>query len=197
MITRRTALGLAGAGAAIAKGIKAAMADTKAVIDDFSRPGPLASNGATWRYVADGVMGGVSRGAMTCEAIEGRPALRLTGQVSLDNNGGFIQLSLDLSDTGASVDASGFAGIAVDANGNGERYNVHLRTDDLRRPWQSYRQGFHAGSGWRTYRLPFAGFEGHRTPAPLNVARLRRIGIVAIGREFGADIAVGGVRFFS
>jgi hypothetical protein len=197
MITRRTALGLVGAGAAIATGTKAAMADTKAVIDDFSRPGPLASNGATWRYVADGVMGGVSRGAMASQAIDGRPALRLTGQVSLDNNGGFIQLSLDLSDTGAPVDARGFAGIALDAFGNGETYNLHLRTNDLRRPWQSYRQSFLAGPGWQTYRLAFAGFEAHQTPAPLDISRLRRIAILAIGREFAADIAIGGVRFFA
>jgi len=32
---------------------------------------------------------------------------------------------------------------------------------------------------------------------PLDLSRLRRIGIVAIGRAFRADVAVGGVRFYA
>jgi hypothetical protein len=63
------------------------------------------------------------------------------------------------------------------------------------RPWQSYRQSFVARPEWQTVRLPFAGFEPHRIAAPLDLSTLRRIGIVAIGRAFHADIAIAGVRF--
>jgi hypothetical protein len=58
------------------------------------------------------------------------------------------------------------------------------------RPWQSYRQSFTANSDWQTLRLPFARFEPYRIGVPLDVRRLRRIGIVAIGQAFAADLAV-------
>jgi hypothetical protein len=44
-------------------------------------------------------------------------------------------------------------------------------------------------------RLNFRDFASHRTDVPLDLRRLRRIGIVAIGRAFSADLAVGGVWF--
>lgn len=71
----------------------------------------------------------------------------------------------------------------------------HLRTTQTTRPWQSWRQGFVAPPHWQTLRLPFAGFEPHRIEAPLGLGALRRIGIVAIGRAFQADIAIAGVQF--
>jgi hypothetical protein len=64
------------------------------------------------------------------------------------------------------------------------------------RPWQSYRKAFVATPSWQTCRLPFAQFEAYRIEAGLDLTSLRRIGIVAIGRAFHADIAVGGVRFY-
>ncbi|MFN3170064.1 MAG: CIA30 family protein [Hyphomicrobiales bacterium] len=179
------------------------------IIDDLSRPAPQASNGATWQFIADGVMGGVSQGAMAREMVDGRQAYRMRGQVSLDNDGGFIQMALDLASDGSAVDGSAFTGIALDVidsslalgirpnrAGNGETYNLHLRTTDVTRPWQSYRQSFIAGPEWETHRIPFTDFAPHRIDTPLNVTKLRRIGILAIGREFEADVSVGGLRFY-
>lgn len=173
------------------------MVTTDAVIDDLSAPHPRAANGAAWELIADRVMGGVSQGAMRREIVDGRPALRMQGTVSLENNGGFIQMALDLAPDGASIDAGHWSGIAIDARGNGQSYNVHLRTSDLTRPWQSYRQTVHPAADWQTLRLPFAAFEPHRIDAPLDLTALRRIGVVAIGRPFDVDIAVGGVRFYA
>lgn len=141
-------------------------------------------------------MGGVSAGRLTREDVAGRAALRLRGPVRLENNGGFIQMALDLAGDGGPVDASAFIGIELDVLGNNETYNTHLRTSDLTRPWQSYRQPFEARGVWKTHRLPFTEFEAHRTETPFDPARVRRIGIVAIGRAFEADLAVGGVRFY-
>lgn len=166
------------------------------VVDDFSKPAPLAANGASWRLITDQVMGGVSRGTMAREIVAGRPAVRMRGKVSLENNGGFVQIALDLSPDGGTFDASGFAGIELDVLGNGEAYGLHLRTADATRPWQSYRQGFQANERWQTVRLPFAGFEAHRIEVPLDLRRLRRIGLVAIGRVFNADLAVGRAAFY-
>ena len=172
------------------------MTDAPAVIDDLGLPAPRATCGAQWELIRDGVMGGRSTGAMRRETVAGRPAVRLTGEVSLENNGGFVQIALDLRGDGGPVDASGWAGIALDVHGNDEVYNLHLRTADVVRPWQSYRAGFRAPPVWTTVQLPFTGFEAHRVEAPLDLRRLRRLGIVAIGRAFAVDVAVGGVRFY-
>jgi hypothetical protein len=166
------------------------------IIDDLSKEAPIATIGTSWRLFTDTVMGGVSSATMTRETIEGRAATRLRGNVSLENNGGFVQISLDFRPDQGPIDASSWRGIEVDVFGNGEEYALNLRTTDLTRPWQSYRQSFRASPHWETVRLPFDGFAPNRTDIPLNTHRLRRLGILGIGREFLADISVGGVRFF-
>ncbi|MGI9522418.1 MAG: CIA30 family protein [Hyphomicrobiaceae bacterium] len=196
MINRRSAFVLAGGVMASVATWKCSMAGSVQMSNSSQMPVTLEINNATWQFVSDTVMGGVSRGSTVHESIAGRNALRMRGIVRLENNGGFIQVALDLRPDGSPVDASAFSGIEIDVIGNSETYNLHLRTTDLTRPWQSYRQSFEAGTNWETHRLPFADFEAYRTDADLDVTKLRRIGIVAIGRPFKADIAVGGIRFY-
>ncbi len=197
MIDRRKAMVVTAAMIAAGSGWSRSLAATTHIIDDVSQPPPRARNGAAWEMIADRVMGGVSNGTMRREVVRGREAVHLQGDVSLENNGGFLQIALDLTPDGTSIDASGWAGIEIDVVGNNERYNLHLRTADVARPWQSYRQSFVAKPDWQTVRLPFAEFEAHRIDASLDLRTLRRIGIVAIGRAFNADIAIGGIRFFA
>jgi len=165
------------------------------VIDDRTSGSLLASNGLNWRCVSDTVMGGVSAGTLIPTETEGRHCLRLTGQVSLENNGGFVQASLDLNPYGL-LDASDYAGIEIDVYGNGETYNLHLRTDDTRIVWQSYRASFQAIPNWQTLRLRFDAFQPHRIDRALDTNKLRRLGIVAIGREMQADISIGCLSLF-
>ena len=163
-----------------------------AILDDLS--GPTTPLGTAWELVTDGVMGGVSSGALRREEVAGRPARRMTGAVRLENDGGFVQMALDLAPGGGAVDASRWAGLELDVFGNGETYGLHLRTTDCLRPWQSYRASFAAPAEWRTVHLPFAEFAPHRIEAPLRLDRVRRLGLVAIGRAFAADLALGGLR---
>ncbi|GHF04100.1 CIA30 family protein [Aliiroseovarius zhejiangensis] len=150
----------------------------------------------SWEFVADTVMGGVSQGAITTGPVHGRTATRLTGRVSLDNNGGFVQMATDLNPDGTVRDASHWRGLELDLCGNGETYELRLRTDHLTRPWQSYRAGFSAAPDWATLRFPFADFTPHRTDTPFDPARLHRVGVIAIGRAFTADIAVSALRLY-
>lgn len=165
------------------------------LIDDFSNPDGKANLGTSWRGVSDQVMGGVSVAAVTRTTKGGQSCLRLSGDVSLENNGGFIQASLDLQPTGAPFDASSYTGIKLIVSGNDERYAVHLRTPDNVRPWQSYRAPFTATSQWESIELPFSNFVAHRLETPLDTSQLRRIGLVAIGRAFNADLLVREVSF--
>ncbi len=170
------------------------------IIDDLSDPAGLSALGTRWQLVTDQVMGGVSRGTLTRETLAGRPALVMRGDVRLENNGGFIQMALDLARPEApgngTLDARNWQGLEIDVHGARQSYSLHLRTTDLDRPWQSYRLDFPARPVWQSLRLPFADFVPHRTEAPLDLSRLRRLGIVAIGRAFMADLALGGVRFY-
>ncbi|NNE85393.1 MAG: CIA30 family protein [Alphaproteobacteria bacterium] len=165
------------------------------LIDDFTSPDLVSKLGTQWRGVSDQVMGGVSVATVSHEIIEGRSCLRLSGDVQLDNNGGFIQAALDLK-PGGTLDASSFTGIRLVARGNDEQYSLHLRTPDNVRPWQSYRAHFIGGPDWATIDLPFATFLPYRLDAPLDTTRIRRIGLVAIGRAFLADLAVCRIEFY-
>lgn len=167
------------------------------VIDDLAGTGFAAANGQSWQLLSDRVMGGVSGGEMTRAMLDGRRCQRMTGQVRLDNNGGFLQMALDLAPAGGSLDARAWRGLRLVVRGNGEAYGLHLRTPQAVRPWQSWRQGFVAPPRWTVIALPFDGFRAHRIEAELDIARLRRLGLVAIGRAFAADLALADLRFYA
>ncbi|MCA3560589.1 MAG: CIA30 family protein [Aestuariivirga sp.] len=172
------------------------MTTAPGTIDDLTRHFPETTAGTQWQMLSDAVMGGVSAGRMSRTVLAGRPAIRMEGDVSLENNGGFIQIAVDLAPNGATFNAAGFSGIAIDVLGNDEDYGLHLRTSELSRPWQSYRSSFIAKPVWQEIKFPFSSFAPHRTEIPLNVHLLRRLGIVAIGRIFSADVAIGGIRLY-
>ena len=75
------------------------------IIDDFSRTSGLSELGTQWRGFTDRVMGGVSTAVSGIETVGGRRALRLVGEVSLENNGGFVQVALPLSADGSPLNA--------------------------------------------------------------------------------------------
>lgn len=149
-----------------------------------------------WEFVADTVMGGVSTGNCQVETYKGRKATVLRGDVSLEDNGGFVQIAADLNTDGRSCDLSAWDGFELTVCGNTATYDFRLRTDALSRPWQSFRTDFVAPPEWQTVRLPFADVTPHKTDATFDAAGLRRIGILAIGREMQAEIAVTSVHLY-
>ena len=166
-----------------------------AIIDDRNSGSYLATTGDEWRLITDGVMGGISNGQLTVDTVQNQDCLRLQGDVKLENNGGFIQASLDLStDTIDNIDD--YSGLALTVIGNGKQYNVHFRTKDNWVPWQSYRASFTAPPEWKNIFIPFTNLEPYRTGAAFAPHRLKSIGVVAIGREFSADICIGNLNFY-
>lgn len=166
------------------------------IIDDRSS-GNLKSNlGIEWRLVTDQVMGGISSGKITLDTYKGRDCLRMQGDISTENKGGFVQIALSLSDEDR-FDASAFAGIVMEIAGNNEDYNLHLRTSGLWFPWQSYRASFKATSDWQTIRIPFVDLDAYKTSQKFRQNKLKRIGLVAIGRDFLADLCLASLRFYS
>lgn len=164
-----------------------AMAET--VFDDFS-----GNANARWDYVADGVMGGVSSGRAEIRGSGADAVLRLTGTVSTDNNGGFLQVRRRFSDPWAQ-DAQG---LELRVRGNGERYYVFLKTPGLGRVWYSYRASFTASDVWQTIRLPFTEFGASHDGMPqiFSPSNVNSVAIVAYGADFEADVSVGRISLY-
>lgn len=150
-----------------------------------------------WEFVSDTVMGGVSSGCIAEESVGGRNATVLRGTVSLENNGGFIQMAFDLHEGGADIDVSAWEGIEMDVYGDGGTYDVRLRTAQLSRPWQSFRADFVGHSQWQNVKIPFSSLVSHRVDAVFDPNCLRRIGILAIGNERDACLAVSNIGLYS
>lgn len=160
------------------------------IFDASLHDGTHTELGTRLTEINDQVMGGLSQGKLTVESVAGRRAARLQGKVRLENNGGFIQMATDLV-----VDASKFESLRLEVFGNSQSYGCHLRTSDVTRPWQSYRQSFMAPPKWTTVELKLKDFEPHRTEKAFAATKLRRLGLVAIGRAFEADLAVARISF--
>jgi len=173
---------------------------TDGIVDD-RRSGDLRSNaGAKWRLITDGVMGGLSSGQLVLDDYRGKACLRMRGDVSTENNGGFLQVALSLTDIPGSkkgvFDASDYSGVEIEVSGNDETYNIHFRTNGLWFPWQSYRASFDAHDRWQKIRIPFASLKPYKTTQKFSPEELIRIGVVAIGREFKADLCLASLRFY-
>lgn len=154
------------------------MAETPDNLVDFS------SGVAGWRSVDDVVMGGVSRSGL--RASEDGTAL-FTGELSLENNGGFASVRTGLPPT----DLSGWSGLAIRVRGDGNLYRLRLRTDG-RYDGIAYQATFATRAGvWREVELPFATFAPTfrgRRPAgapPLDPSRLRQVGLMIAEKQAG------------
>jgi len=165
--------------------------------EDFRFP-MTADQAAYWRFVSDGVMGGVSRGKLSFESSDDVDYARLTGNVSTANNGGFIQMRASISMAGLPAGGACLDGIRILSRGNGETYFVHLRTRDNRRPWHYYAASFTTGGDWRQATLPFDSFQHSAglSPASPRPQDIVSIGIVAYGRNHHADLSVAAITVY-
>ena len=159
---------------------------------DPSRAGPRIGDYAppplgNYRFFSDQVMGGVSEGGARIEGPADARYLRLTGEVSTKNRGGFIQLRAKL-DQPLPEEARG---VVVELRGNGEGYFIHLRTRGTVLPWQYYQAPIPSGPEWQRVRVPFSAFAPsgallRAVPRPETVTSLAA---VAYGRDHTADLS--------
>lgn len=147
-----------------------------------------------WRFFTDQVMGGVSTGRVEFRQEDGRPHARMTGRVSTENRGGFIQMRLDL----ASPPPEGTTGLRLVVRGNGQRYFAHLRTTGTILPWQYYQAGFDVTGTWAEVRIPLDAFKpsGSLLRRVPSAPALTSVAVVAFGRDHDAEIEVREVGFY-
>ena len=77
----------------------------------------LKDNRADWDCFSDKVMGGVSEGSASVVSQEDGNFFRLEGDVSTENNGGFIQCRANVN-----LKTKGLNGIRIKVKGNGDEY---------------------------------------------------------------------------
>ena len=83
-----------------------------------------------------------------------------------------------------------YKGIRIQVRGNNEEYAVHIRTKYLLLPWQYYESTFTATDEWQVVELPLKNFVKSNFYQPSNISSsdIKTLGIVAIGRDFQANI---------
>ncbi len=165
------------------------------VIDDRSSGTLQSSHAGRWQLLTGDAADGRPCPGVTLDRYLGKNCLRMRGRASAASRDSFVQLALDLAG-GQPYDASGFDGLELEVAGNGELYNLHLRTTHLWLPWQSYRAGFVAAPHWQALRIPFAAFKAHHTASELQCDKLIRVALVASGRNFEADLCLAGLNCY-
>ena len=149
-------------------------------IFDFTRPRDLNQ----WRPINDTVMGGISESQLQ-QTKEGNALF--TGNVSLENYGGFASLQSQPSD----YTFTGYEGIAIRLKGDGKRYKFSLKNsmylDSIR-----YEAAFNTEKGsWTIVRIPFntlvPSFRGRilTNEPPIDVSKVKSLGLLISDKQEG------------
>ena len=140
-----------------------------------------------WEFVSDKVMGGVSEGKFEILRKKKKIFLRLSGVVSTENNGGFIQVRSNID-----IGRVNFKGIRIRAKGLPSEYFVHIRTSFLLLPWQYYSGKFVVSEVWEDHEILFQNFEKSNfyQPSLFSSSDIKSIGFVAFGKNFEAQLDI-------
>ena len=138
-----------------------------------------------WQVVLDGVMGGLSTGRIA-EGDGG--TLRFSGELSLENNGGFSQIRTAVPEG----TFEGATGLLLRVKGDGRTYQCDIRSSRLRLMAGGYQSTFPTRSGeWTEVEIPFdrcvANSFGQRlrnAPA-LDPASIESVGITLADKKEG------------
>ena len=159
------------------------------VVENFN-----SNPGNRWQFFTDQVMGGKSNGKLEFFSEENNYFARMTGDVSIKNNGGFIQFRADIL---KKLD-NNFKGIKLKVRGNNQNYFIHIRTTGSVLPWQYYDKEFFASNEWNEVELNFSDFKKSSTfmRKKFKASSIKTIGIVAYGREHKAKIEVSEISIY-
>ena len=144
-----------------------------------------------WEFISDQVMGGVSNGIIEFLEENKIKFMKISGKVSLENNGGFIQARRKISEKYS----FNFSKIILNARGNNLDYYIHLRTKYTLLPWQYYQAKFSVTREWNTFIININDFKKSGVLLPKNISALdiRSLALVAFGKEHVVDLDVSSI----
>jgi monofunctional biosynthetic peptidoglycan transglycosylase len=138
-----------------------------------------------WQTFLDGVMGGRSTGRIT--AGDGG-TLRFTGELSLENNGGFSQIRTAVPEG----TFAGTSGLVLRVKGDGRSYKCDIRSSRLRVMAGAYQSLFRTKSGeWTEVEIPFDQCvatifaQPMRNAPALDPASIESVGITLADKQEG------------
>ena len=150
---------------------------------------------ANWSAISDQVMGGISEVNFYEIEEDGEKFYRLEGDVSTENNGGFIQIRTKLI---PEINSKNYNGIYLIVYGNDKNYNIHLRTGLTLAPWQYYSYTFPTTKNWTEIKAPFKQFKKSNFYQPKSILgqNIKSVGLVAGFDDFKADICLSEIGFY-
>ena len=153
----------------------------------------LSDKRIEWVPFSDQVMGGISEVNFAEREENGLSHYHMEGNVSTENNGGFIQFRANVK-----IEDLPYKGLKINTRGNGEEYFIHIRTPKTRLPWNYYAASFNTTSDWQYIEIPFASFKksGLILPRMFKASDIKSIGIVAFGKDFYADIDLASIELY-
>ena len=144
-----------------------------------------------WRAITDQVMGGVSN--LSVSHSEG--VFFMKGNVSTDNNGGFVRLSNRID-----ISSNNFHGIKFKAKGNNETYEIHVTLKGIKvPPWSYFSKGFDVTNEWQEYEIFFEDLKRSSgiSTATMRAKNIRDISIAGYGKDFNVDLAIKEISLIS
>lgn len=146
-----------------------------------------------WIAITDQVMGGLSTGTLRQDERHGSACTCLTGRTRLENNGGFVQMKLEIE---PAWNGAEYAGLFIELCGVAHQYNLNVKTSQLQRPWQSFRATLAVAPEWTQFAVPYAALQPHRTDAELDPSTIRSVAVIGIGEAFDVDVCVRRFGFY-
>ncbi len=161
------------------------------ILDDFQDGDSISTLGTRWQAFSDRVMGGQSDIDAQIGISDGKAILAMRGDVSLQNNGGFIQVRLQLGSDTEAMNASEYSGFYITLRGGDGPFFTHLRTRNNRVPWSYYSAKIVVTEDWNTVRIPWSEFQPESTSSlSPDIENLVSLGIVAAKEEFQAELYI-------
>ena len=157
-------------------------------MNTFTQP---LNDPSAWRPITDQVMGGISN--LSISHSEG--VFFMKGNVSTENNGGFVRLSNRID-----ISSNNFHGIKFKAKGNNETYEIHVTLKGIKMPpWSYFSKGFDVTNEWQEYEIFFKDLKRSSgiSTASMKAKNIRDISIAGYGKDFNVDLAIKEISLIS
>lgn len=148
-----------------------------------------SDNNNSWYVYTDQVMGGKSELSANFE--EG--VVKLDGEVTTKNNGGFVRLAHRPNEINKNA-----KGIKFKAKGNNEAYEVHVTLKGMKMPpWSYLSTSFDVNDQWNEYQILFSDLKKNgMMAASMKPKNIREISIAGYGRDFNVDLELKDIELF-
>lgn len=144
----------------------------------------LSDKPIQWNLISDQVMGGLSQGQMQSS----NEWVNMQGEVSLANNGGFLQLQTLIP---KNINAGEYQGISVEICSQQPcQLQLLIKSSQLWMPWQSYRAQINATPDWQSFYVPFTDFAPYKTRTSLNPKRITKFAVLAGGSAMDVNVSI-------